>query len=232
MVDNYRYLHGYYSMYCQQCSPHWLCYMYNIKTVTNLTQFTPKNSILNDFYYFFTKRARYTIHSFFTKGWRYKNEWGIQVIGQFVSRLLFLPRPFPGPSQAPPRPFSGPSQVLSTIIHVFAGVSCHDCLHVSFCRWVDGSAFDFVAWLENEPSAHGGFENCGEIWHHAGNDSNIYELKNSLWLWFCSWVNGAPFYFVLWDRDEPSNHKSIGELCAAMKPKTGMLALPSMTDVL
>ena len=101
-----------------------------------------------------------------------------------------------------------------------------------FCRWVDGSAFDFVAWLENEPSAHGGFENCGEIWHHAGNNSTIYELKNSLWLWFCSWVNGAPFYFVLWDRDEPSNHKSIGELCAAMKPKTGMLALPSMTDVL
>ena len=65
---------------------------------------------------------------------------------------------------------------------MFAGVSCHDCLHVSFCRWVDGSAFDFVAWLENEPSAHGGFENCGEIWHHAGNNSTIYELKNSLWL--------------------------------------------------
>ena len=115
-------------MYCQQCSPHWWRYMYNIKTVTNPTQFTPKNSILNDFHYCFTKRARYTIHSFFTKGWRYENKWdgnpsnrpvwlSVTLSSQALPRPLpgpsqTLPRPLPGPSQALPRPLPGPSQTL------------------------------------------------------------------------------------------------------------------------
>ena len=36
------------------------------------------------------------------------------------------------------------------------------------CRWVDGSAVDFFFWQPNEPSDHGGSEQCGQMFNHMG----------------------------------------------------------------